>query len=161
MDWSLFQRFRIQLFLNRAAPSRPRGQLQSAVADVHHVISRYPIHHDSSACSSTAEPISSNLEGGYAVDDSPRLRAFDMEAGRGLAWRPEVRDTHAKALANVNAKKKEGGNRTTLSTNVSHRPSASYLSAKPTEKPCKLNESELEVALSWIDHTSPARANLQ
>jgi tetratricopeptide (TPR) repeat protein len=101
----------IQLFLCRAAAYRGLGQLPSAIADVRHVISRYPIQHDSSAVAALESEYLEAWEAeqaAYAVDDSALLRAFDVEAASGLARRPEVLDVHAEALAAANAKKKAG-----------------------------------------------------
>ncbi|GMF56735.1 unnamed protein product [Phytophthora fragariaefolia] len=109
----------IQLFLCRAEAYRSLGQLPSAIADLRHVVSRHPIHRDSTTATS--------MEGEYlqaweaeqaacAVDDAALLRAFNIEAGSGLARRPEVLDIHAEALAAAIAKKKSGNKKIALTT---------------------------------------------
>ncbi|KAL3667775.1 hypothetical protein V7S43_007326 [Phytophthora oleae] len=102
----------IQLFLSRAEAYRGLGQLPSAIADIRHVLSHYPIQHDNTTVATLAGEYARAWEveqAGYNVDDAALLRAFDIEAVSGLARRPEVLDIQAEALSAA-AKKKKGGN---------------------------------------------------
>ncbi|KAG7381536.1 hypothetical protein PHYPSEUDO_005954 [Phytophthora pseudosyringae] len=101
----------IHLFLCRAEAFRGLGQLPSALADVRHVIARYPIQQDSTSVATLESEYADAWEdeqAGYKVDDAALLRAFNIETASGLARRPEVRDVQADALAAASVKKKEG-----------------------------------------------------
>lgn len=101
----------IHLFLCRAEAYRGLGQLPSAIQDLRHVVSRYPIQHDSTSVRALETEYTSDWEAQQAacgLDDAALLRAFDVEASSGLARRPEVLDVHVEALTAANAKKKAG-----------------------------------------------------
>lgn len=109
----------IQLFLCRAEAYRGLGQLPSAIANLRHVISCYPIQHDSTSVVTLESEYVHAWEAeqaGYSVDDAALLRAFNIEAGSGLARRPEVFDVHAEALAAATAKKKAGSQKPAITT---------------------------------------------
>ncbi|EEY59390.1 uncharacterized protein PITG_11416 [Phytophthora infestans T30-4] len=101
----------IQLFLRRAEAYRSLGQLPSAIADLHHVLSHHPVQHDSASIVKLKQEYVQAWEAeqaGCKVDDAALLRAFDVETRSGLARRPEVFDIHAEALTAATAKKKAG-----------------------------------------------------
>ncbi|KAE9000398.1 hypothetical protein PR003_g18744 [Phytophthora rubi] len=105
----------VQLFLRRAEAYRGLGQLPAAIADLRHVVSCYPIQHDSTAITTLEREYLQAWEAeqaACAVDDAALLRAFNIEPGSGLPRRAEVFDIHAEALAAATAKKKAGGNKT-------------------------------------------------
>ncbi|OWZ14588.1 TKL protein kinase [Phytophthora megakarya] len=106
----------IHLFLCRAEAYRGLGQLPSAIADLHHVVSHYPIQRDSSSIAQLECEYVSAWEAeqtDYSVDDATLLRAFNIEQKSGLARRAEVLDVHSKALTAAMAKKKRGSTTTT------------------------------------------------
>ncbi|KAG7396449.1 hypothetical protein PHYBOEH_002266 [Phytophthora boehmeriae] len=99
----------IRLFLRRAEAYRGLGQLPSAIMDLRHVISRYPIQLDSAdivALEAEYTNAWEDQQAACALDDAALLRAFNVKASSGLARRPEVHDAHAEALAAAIAKKK-------------------------------------------------------
>ncbi|GMF29485.1 unnamed protein product [Phytophthora lilii] len=117
----------IQLFLCRAEAYRGLGQLPSAIADLRHVVSRYPIQHDSTAVAALEREYLKaweNEQAAYSVDDAALLRAFNIKSSSGLARRPEVLDIHAEALAAATAKKKAG----------SHKPPMTVKRLPPAER---------------------------
>ncbi|KAK1942956.1 Leucine-rich repeat protein SHOC-2 [Phytophthora citrophthora] len=125
----------IQLFLCRAEAYRSLGQLPSAIADIQHVLSHYPIQHDNTSVATLAGEYHRAWEAeqaGYNVDDAALLGAFDIEAVSGLARRPEVFDIQAEALAAA-AKKKKSGN----------QPTKRLPPAERFRLDCKLHEEEL------------------
>ncbi|RLN54372.1 hypothetical protein BBJ29_008568 [Phytophthora kernoviae] len=103
----------IRIFLCRAEAYRGLGQLPSAIMDIRHVISRYPIQLDS-ADIETLEAEYTHVweaqQAACAIDDATLLRAFDVKASSGLARRPEVHDIHAEVLAAATAKNKSAKN---------------------------------------------------
>ncbi|POM59479.1 Adenylate cyclase-like protein [Phytophthora palmivora] len=105
----------IQLFLCRAEAYCGLGQLPSALTDLRHVISHYPIQRDSTSIATLEREYADAWEAeqrSYSVDDAALLRAFNIEPKSGLARRPEVLDVHADALATAMAKKKMGSQNT-------------------------------------------------
>ncbi|ETL39944.1 hypothetical protein L916_08767 [Phytophthora nicotianae] len=112
----------IQLFLYRAEAYRGLGQLPLAIADLHHIISHYPIQLDSSSIAILKKEYLQAWEAeqaGCNVDDAALLRAFNIETRSGLARRPEVLDVRAEALAAANAKKRAGSKKAVASKRAS------------------------------------------
>ncbi|KAG6946887.1 hypothetical protein JG688_00015782 [Phytophthora aleatoria] len=112
----------IQLFLCRAEAYRGLGQLPSAIADLHHVISHYPLQNDSTSVVALKREYVQAWEAeqaGYNVDDAALLRAFNIETRSGLARRPQVLDVHAEALAAATAKKKAGNHKSVTAKRLS------------------------------------------
>ncbi|KAG6946078.1 hypothetical protein JG687_00016929 [Phytophthora cactorum] len=112
----------IQLFLCRAEAYRGLGQLPSAIADLHHVISYYPLQNDSTSVVALKREYVQAWEAeqaGYNVDDAALLRAFNIETRSGLARRPQVIDVHAEALAAATAKKKAGNHKSVTAKRLS------------------------------------------
>ncbi|KAG3058571.1 hypothetical protein PI124_g23168, partial [Phytophthora idaei] len=112
----------IQLFLCRAEAYRGLGQLPSAIADLHHVISHYPLQNDSTSVVALKREYVQAWEAeqaGYNVDDAALLRAFNIETRSGLARRPQVLDVHAEALAAATDKKKAGNHKSVTAKRLS------------------------------------------